>query len=140
MVPRSSGSTHGVYWYQDSTSTSASIHLSSGPTVNTWHTFTLDALTGDWSFDATTGTVTALSGSLTTGKNYGIFARIGPDGSIQQKGARFSYFKIWKGGVLVRDYIPVRVGSVGYLYDQVSQQLFGNNGTGSFAYGNDVTP
>lgn len=34
--------------------------------------------------------------------------------------------------------IPVRVGQVGYMYDKVSGQLFGNAGTGSFVLGNDV--
>ena len=40
---------------------------------------------------------------------------------------------------LVRDYIPVRVGTVGYLYDRVSGQLFGNQGTGDFIIGPDKT-
>ena len=46
--------------------------------------------------------------------------------------------KIYVNGTLVRDYIPVRKGAVGYLYDRVSGELFGNAGTGAFAYGNDV--
>ena len=44
---------------------------------------------------------------------------------------------IYINGVLVRDYIPVRVGTTGYLYDKVSGQLFGNAGTGSFILGPD---
>lgn len=36
------------------------------------------------------------------------------------------------------DFIPVRVGQVGYLYDRVSGQLFGNSGTGAFIVGPDV--
>ena len=40
-------------------------------------------------------------------------------------------------GTLVRDFIPVRVGSVGYLYDRVSGKLFGNAGTGAFVIGPD---
>ena len=36
------------------------------------------------------------------------------------------------------DIIPVRVGQVGYLYDKVSGQLFGNAGTGNFILGPDV--
>lgn len=39
--------------------------------------------------------------------------------------------------IVVRDYIPVRVGQVGYLYDKISGQLFGNAGTGSFILGPD---
>ena len=37
----------------------------------------------------------------------------------------------------IRDFIPVRVGSTGYLYDKVSGQLFGNAGTGDFVLGPD---
>ena len=47
--------------------------------------------------------------------------------------------KIWNDATLVRDYVPVRVGQVGYMYDKVSGNLFGNNGTGSFTIGNDIT-
>lgn len=47
------------------------------------------------------------------------------------------YLKIWKGGDVVIDLIPVRVGTVGYMYDRVSKQLFGNAGTGTFVVGPD---
>lgn len=47
------------------------------------------------------------------------------------------YVKIYDGNKLVRDLIPVRVGTTGYMYDRVSGQLFGNAGTGSFVLGND---
>ena len=40
-------------------------------------------------------------------------------------------------GVVLADMIPVRVGSVGYMYDRVSGQLFGNDGTGDFIVGPD---
>lgn len=52
-------------------------------------------------------------------------------------GLRFYEVKIWKSGTLVSDLIPVRVGSVGYLYDRVSGKLFGNEGTGNFVAGPD---
>ena len=42
-----------------------------------------------------------------------------------------------RGGSMVRDYIPVRVGQVGYMYDRVYGQLYGNQGTGSFILGAD---
>lgn len=42
--------------------------------------------------------------------------------------------KIYKGGVLVRDYTPAESPSVG-LYDAVSDTLFTNSGNGMFAYG-----
>lgn len=53
-------------------------------------------------------------------------------------GAKLYFFKIEVNGSTLRDMIPVRVGSVGYMYDKVSGQLFGNAGTGSFVLGNDV--
>ena len=40
---------------------------------------------------------------------------------------------------LVVDLIPVRKGTVGYIYDRVSGQLFGNQGTGDFIIGPDKT-
>lgn len=48
------------------------------------------------------------------------------------------YCKIYDNGVLVRDFVPCRVGTTGYLYDRVSGDLFGNAGTGSFTLGGDV--
>lgn len=48
--------------------------------------------------------------------------------------------KISVGSALVRDFIPVRKGTVGHLYDRVSGQLFGNAGTGDFIIGPDVVP
>lgn len=42
------------------------------------------------------------------------------------------------GGVLIRDYIAVRKSGVGYMYDRVSKSLYGNAGTGAFAYGSDT--
>lgn len=51
----------------------------------------------------------------------------------------YSYKDIDENGNLVRDFIPVRVGQVGYMYDKVSGQLFGNAGTGNFVLGNDIT-
>lgn len=50
---------------------------------------------------------------------------------------RISYFKITKGDNVILDLIPVRVGQVGYMYDKVSKQLFGNAGTGAFSCGPD---
>lgn len=50
---------------------------------------------------------------------------------------RWYYVKIYSGSVLVRDMIPVRIGTTGYMYDKVSGQLFGNAGTGAFILGPD---
>ena len=52
--------------------------------------------------------------------------------------ANLYWEKIRLNDILVFDGIPVRVGTVGYIYDRVSGQLFGNLGTGDFVLGPDV--
>lgn len=44
---------------------------------------------------------------------------------------------IYDGDTLVRDFIPVRIGQTGYMYDKVSKQLFANKGSGNFNLGPD---
>lgn len=41
------------------------------------------------------------------------------------------------GNDMKMDFIPVRKGNVGYMFDRVSGQLFGNAGTGAFIIGPD---
>lgn len=52
------------------------------------------------------------------------------------KGA-FFFFRFWKDDVLILDLIPVRKGNIGYMYDKVSGELFGNAGTEQFILGPD---
>lgn len=52
---------------------------------------------------------------------------------------RIYYLRVYESGVLLHNYIPVRIGQVGYLYDRVSGTLFSNAGTGSFILGPDIT-
>jgi NADPH-dependent curcumin reductase CurA len=46
--------------------------------------------------------------------------------------------KILRDGAPILDLSSVRIGSTGSMYDRVSGQLFGNNGTGDFIVGADV--
>lgn len=79
------------------------------------------------------------SGNIATISLY-LFARHRYDTTVGNSAkAKMSKVKMTVDGVLQRDYIPVRVGTVGYMYDKVSKQLFGNSGTGSFTLGPDVT-
>jgi hypothetical protein len=55
----------------------------------------------------------------------------------RNKGRLYS-FSIESNGETILDLIPVRVGDVGYMYDRVSGQLFGNQGTGEFVLGPDI--
>lgn len=69
--------------------------------------------------------VPVIVGALTNSPNYL---------SAKQK---IIWIKIEVNGVITFDSIPVRVGQVGYMYDRVSGQLFGNAGTGQFILGPD---
>lgn len=55
-----------------------------------------------------------------------------------QVNSKFKSFYLKNNGTLVVDMIPVRKDGVGYMYDRVSGQLFGNAGTGSFIIGPDA--
>ena len=52
--------------------------------------------------------------------------------------ARLYSLKWYRNGSPLFDLVPVRIGQVGYMYDKVSKQLFGNAGTGDFVLGNDI--
>lgn len=52
--------------------------------------------------------------------------------------AKHLFYKVFFDDVLMLDLISVRKGNVGYMYDKVSGQLFGNAGTGEFILGPDV--
>lgn len=59
-------------------------------------------------------------------------------GTVRYCACRIYNVKISQGSEIVMDLIPVRVGTIGYMYDTVSGQLFGNAGTGNFILGNDI--
>ena len=52
---------------------------------------------------------------------------------------KIKQLKVDNRNIPVFDFIPVRIGTTGYMYDRVSKQLFGNAGTGEFILGPDVT-
>lgn len=52
---------------------------------------------------------------------------------------RLKSLRMTSAGVTVLDCIPVRVGTVGYLYDSVGSRLIGNAGGGAFIVGPDKT-
>ena len=60
------------------------------------------------------------------------------DNNSRYGNAKLYYFKIYVDDVLVRDFSPVRVGTVGYLFDKVNRQLYGNAGSGAFTLGPDI--
>lgn len=66
-----------------------------------------------------------------------IFASWRSNAPFRFSKVKLYYFKLINKGVLVRDFIPVRKNGIGYMYDKVSRQLFGNQGTGQFIIGPD---
>ena len=67
-----------------------------------------------------------------------IFAR--NIGSGPQHYSRIEVYSITleEDGVVVGKIIPVRIGDVGFLYDEIRDKMFSNRGTGSFILGPDV--
>ena len=71
--------------------------------------------------------------------NVFIFANSNGSVGILQMKCRKKYFIISVDGFTVFYGIPVRKGTTGYLYDKISGELFGNDGSDSFVLGPDVT-
>ena len=67
-----------------------------------------------------------------------LFASHNANNAFGSSSMRVYACKIWQNDVLVRDFIPVRKGQVGYMFDKVSGELFGNLGTVDFILGPDV--
>lgn len=65
---------------------------------------------------------------------------VGWNNTVQQAKLKGKVYgvTIYDNDSLVCNLIPVRVGQVGYMYDTISGELFGNLGTGSFILGNDI--
>lgn len=101
------------------------------------HTFRLDAANGTYGVDQTTYSCPQTDGWGTDYTIY-LFAANNWGSAAGFASMRIYGAKFYKNGVLVRDLIPVRKNDIGYLYDKVSGQFFGNQGTGAFLYGGDV--
>lgn len=79
---------------------------------------------------------TASSHSFETSGNAFVFAINGFAGT---SGIELYALRWHRNGTLLFDLIPVRKNGVGYLYDKISGELFGNAaGSGNFVYGSDV--
>ena len=86
------------------------------------------------------GSVSATAASFSGKEMYLFVWNKGDDtpGTIAGSSLKIKSCKIYQGQSLVRNYIPVRIGTVGYLYDRVSRELFGNAASsGAFVLGPD---
>lgn len=100
-------------------------------TLNQRRVYIDDVLVNTFSTKTFTTSDTILIGSSHTGTN-------GTDVESRMFVGNVYGSQVWSGSTLVRDYITVRVGQVGFFYDRVSKTLFGNAGTGDFILGNDI--
>ena len=84
-------------------------------------------------------TYTVSSSIPAINSNIFLFARNNGYGNVGNyaNGLEIYDCQIYNDDVCVVDFIPVRVGQSGYMYDRVSGQLFGNSGTGDFVLGAD---
>ena len=136
----SSNNTATYSFFQNTNTTALSITKN----INKWLNIIADWKVGSFQVGETMSTGTVVSYQDST--NIYLFAR---RRNVYSGGATFDNVctntrlklpRIYVYNILVRDYIAVRVGQVGYMYDRVSGELFGNaNSTGSFTLGPDVT-
>ena len=97
------------------------------------------------SVEVMSGTVSSISSILGNTLPFFLFARNG-NGTVGNKATaqmmQFGYKQFTDSSHSVvsfeSDFIPVRCGTTGYMYNRVSGQLFGNAGTGDFIVGADV--
>lgn len=102
-------------------------------------TFQLNFLdSGEFSVDGYGSTSTLPTLSFTPTNNIRLFGSAGVSASYSKWRGKIYGVKISQGTNIVMELVPVRVGTTGYMYDKVSGQLFGNDGTGDFILGNDI--
>lgn len=115
-------------------------------TNNAWPsqraTVTLDAIyimsakNGSYTINGSTYSTTQLT-SASFGDFLMFCCRDSSNADIYSK-IRCYYVKVYRNGNVLHDFIPVRTGQAGFLYDKISGKAFVNSGAGSFTLGNDV--
>jgi hypothetical protein len=134
-MARANGTSYfwGVYAARADYGNSAAGQIAITISVNVWHNL-VDTSTGFYLDGSKLVTRTEIA--QRTSGNMLLFAS-NLNGTVTSGSFRCGGYKVTTGGVDIIDLIPVRVGQVGYMYDRVSGELFGNSGTGNFILGND---
>ena len=133
-----------LYWGISNLNLSGSVSWQSGKKIeNQWIHMTGTTATYGYGSSASFSTsITRYNNTykpiLLFGRNAAATPTVNPEIHPYQK-TRIYSARIENSGSVVRDFIAVRVGQVGYLYDKVSQTLFGNDGESSFELGPDKT-
>lgn len=129
------------YWVQHDAADGSSTDVlfpDNNHVINVEYTIAIDPVNGTARFETPDNlyqkTFTPLQNDLTTGKNYGIMGRIANNGSSNSRPNRCYYFKFFRNGAMIGNFIPcVRRsdGEIG-MYDTVTKTFFTNAGTGKF--------
>lgn len=82
--------------------------------------------------------ITPPNQAFVTDYNLFVFANNVAGANSTPAPVRFYEYLVMDGDTEIQHFIPVRVGNVGYMYDLVSGELFGNSGSGAFELGQDV--
>lgn len=102
------------------------------------HRIKIDLLSGEYIFDG----VVKFPAGIKKAASYPfyVYARNSNSGGEAQHFCveEIYGFSVVRNNGKILDLIPVRKGNVGYMYDRVSGQLFGNAGTGAFVLGPDL--
>lgn len=129
------GNNGSLYWNQN-TRASSSKAISSAYSVGT-RTVLRVSEEGAWADDVLLTSAPTIHGTANTGTPMFLFA-FDSTGSYAMAGLRIHGFRLMVDGELILDLVPVRVGTVGMMWDRVGRRLLGNAGTGVFGIGNDV--
>ena len=140
QVPSGINVLFGIYYDNSSVGRYQGSYINSGKWSATSNDYmTTSGITANANVVANTRytiTVTQKNAQATDNTIY-FFARHNDVGSPLPTAMRAYSLKMYQNGSLVRDFIPVRKGQVGYMYDKISGRLFGNIGSGSFTFGPD---
>ena len=131
------GNKRFAYTYKDDAGNFVATSIT--PNTSTNYLVDFNGVTKKLKINNSTINVTGSPATKTSTKTLPLMARIGGDGTVYTDNTDINlyYAQIYNNNVLVRDFIPVRVGDVGYLFDKISGQLFGNSGTGDIILGAD---
>lgn len=104
----------------------------------------------DWTTSSTSTTITDSVSGTTYTKTFGstinysnntITLKLFQNADNQKSSIQINYYKIWDGGVLVRDFVPcLDNNNIPCMYDRVEGKAYYNAGTGSFTYGRKIIP
>lgn len=94
-------------------------------------------LTGVSSFEClnTSDSFTGTQESLTSGATANLFIFSLMKDAQFHTGMTLYSCRLWSNGILIRDFIPCRLGDSIGLYDLVNEKFYGNAGTGKFIAG-----